>query len=236
MTMSDETVRTPRLTVTPNSVDRVIRYRAGSNAPPRSDLVRRTVRGGPCAGDRRRSRDRRGYASANGNHAHARGADCSAGMSAYPWPRLSLLVTSGPRRAGAICIRADTTTVAKLCVSLLTGPSSGAPDRCNRAAAVSPTFGRLFEGTDLRSLGQTSPVQPGLKPDLYPNVAERLALRHKTVSFWKCLLRGFSRRSRPTTQWGLRKSTGTDSAATPGVHAVPGWSPERIRRYAPNGE
>ncbi len=67
-------------------------------------------------------------------------------------------------------------------------------------AAVPPTFGRLFEGTDVFALGQTwsfrrstgpefSPSQATLAPaapsvrNLYCNVAERLAPRDKTVSF-----------------------------------------------------
>ena len=61
------------------------------------------------------------------------------------------------------------------------------------------TFGRLFEGTDEISLGQTS-ADRGRKVDISHsshgppgatklpavNVAERLALRQKTVSFWQC--------------------------------------------------
>jgi hypothetical protein len=68
------------------------------------------------------------------------------------------------------------------------------PDRSRVA-----TFGRLFEGTDEISLGQTSADglgnvdishsshRPGVAKN-YPqgNVAERLALRQKTVSFWQC--------------------------------------------------
>ena len=54
-------------------------------------------------------------------------------------------------------------------------------------AAVSPTFGRLFEGTDVRSLGQTCASTPtSHRRGLPHNVAERLALRDKTVSFWQC--------------------------------------------------
>ena len=85
----------------------------------------------------------------------------------------------------------------RLCVSLVTGAASG-PDA--RIAAVSPTFGRLHEGTDRRSPGQTTLRRPAsgrqsftdatpatgppsnLRKDL-PNVAERLARARKTVSF-----------------------------------------------------
>ena len=68
------------------------------------------------------------------------------------------------------------------------------PDRSRVA-----TFGRLFEGTDEISLGQTSASglpnvdishsshRPGVAKKSPPgNVAERLALRQKTVSFWQC--------------------------------------------------
>ena len=68
------------------------------------------------------------------------------------------------------------------------------------------TCGRLFEGTDEISLGQTSPARiraaterlttattathfgdPPSKPRTIPNnVAERLAPEEKTVSFWQC--------------------------------------------------
>ena len=68
------------------------------------------------------------------------------------------------------------------------------PDRCRIA-----TFGRLFEGTDEISLGQTWPgsgetvdsshnrhvfAEPVNQPT--PNVAERLAPAQKTVSFCQC--------------------------------------------------
>ncbi len=68
------------------------------------------------------------------------------------------------------------------------------PDRSRIA-----TCGRLFEGTDEISLGQTSPltrrivdIRHILHRDVAstkmksPNVVERLALREKTVSFWQC--------------------------------------------------
>lgn len=115
-------------------------------------------------------------------------------MSACPWPRLFLLNACGRHdRPADRNTRVDTEAVDKLCVSLVTGASGrslqqNAPD--SRGAAVPPTFGRLFEGTDLRSPGQTTPAAGVLpaatSPFPRPNVAERLAPRHKTVSFWQC--------------------------------------------------
>ncbi len=77
--------------------------------------------------------------------------------------------------------------------------------RCRRGLRKIPdrsrfaTFGRLFEGTDEISLGQTSADAPGnvdishsshrpavAKKSPPGNVAERLALTQKTVSFWQC--------------------------------------------------
>jgi hypothetical protein len=71
------------------------------------------------------------------------------------------------------------------------------------------TFGRLFEGTDEISLGQTTAIRPSRhlirhsihdlpahRQDGAVNVAELLARRTKTVSFWQC---HFTVRWRPTT-------------------------------------
>jgi len=65
---------------------------------PRQTLRRITqsVNGGPCGADPTRSPGRRGYASAAGTRALAPGGGCWAEKSACPWPRLSLLVASGP--------------------------------------------------------------------------------------------------------------------------------------------
>ncbi|MDT5087301.1 MAG: hypothetical protein QOG47_8, partial [Mycobacterium sp.] len=88
----------------------------------------------------------------------------------------------------------------RLCISLVTGAASGLNARI---AAVSPTFGRLYEGTDRRSPGQTAPKRrPVRRQSLtavtsatarasnlcqaVPNVAERLARAGKTVSFGRC--------------------------------------------------
>ena len=67
----------------------------------------------------------------------------------------SLLVASGivprpvPRAGGS---RLPSRSLVRLCVSVVTG---AAPGRRARIAAVSPTFGRLYEGTDRCSPGQT---------------------------------------------------------------------------------
>lgn len=135
-------------------------------------------------------------------------------MSVCLWPRLSLLVTSGRRPPGPTSVPAQTRwPLLKLCVS---PPPARHPERCTftfRAAAVSPTFGRLFEGTDLHSPGQTSPDPVAPRSNRVHrirrlrcgisrgNLAERpsrdhcrqifselLAHRDKTVSFWQCRL------------------------------------------------
>ena len=117
--------------------------------------------------------------------------------------------------------------VGRRCVLLLAG---AVPGHINSwVAAVSPTFGRLFEGTDERSLGQTwpaptDPPTPNMKscpsgtpsgttpidtPQDAPadpkeadsNATELLAAARKTVSFGQCRFR-LERRS--TTKRGWR--------------------------------
>ncbi len=189
--MSGCAARTPLLTVAPKSVDRVIRCCAGSTA---LDLRRITqsASGGPYDAGWTRSTGRRGSASAAETHAPAHGAGCWAERSACPWPRLSLLVAFGNhiRRTGL-----DAIAVGKLFVRSLAGAVSAKFTDRSRVA----TFGRLFEGTDEISLGQTSAGDPGnvdishsshrpavAKKSPPGNVAERLALTQKTVSFWQC--------------------------------------------------
>ncbi len=96
--------------------------------------------------------------------------------------------------------RLPSRSLGRLCVSLVAGAG---PGRVARIAAVSPTFGRLFEGTDERSSGQTWPRRPPMSRRSFtnvtaiprwasnlmkarPNVAEGLAHERKTVSFWQC--------------------------------------------------
>lgn len=118
-----------------------------------SDRVTQSVNDGPCGDDRTRSRGRHGCACATGTHARARGGGCWAGRFACPWPRQSLLVESG-LRATARRLSWHTFTrsaVVKLVrLALLAGAVPGGPGRSRIA-----TYGRLFEGTDEFSLGQT---------------------------------------------------------------------------------
>ncbi len=102
----------------------------------------------------------------------------------------------------------------RLCISLVTGAASGLNARI---AAVSPTFGRLYEGTDRplprsnhtrtpglirdRSLTAATPAT-GPRSNLLRsvfNVAERLARAWKTVSFGRCC---FTPKRRRTTKRG----------------------------------
>jgi hypothetical protein len=83
---SDCAARTPDLTVASNSVDRLIRLRAGSTAKKPDVAIRQIARGGPCGAGWTRSTAPRGCASASGSHARGLGAGYSAGRSAYPWP------------------------------------------------------------------------------------------------------------------------------------------------------
>jgi hypothetical protein len=71
---------------------------------------------------------------------------------------LHLASRSGPvTRAGRS--RLPSRSLGRLCVSLVTGAG---PGHIARIAAVSPTFGRLYEGTDQCSLGQTWPAQTSI--------------------------------------------------------------------------
>lgn len=56
--------------------------------------------------------------------------------------------------------RLPSRSLSRLGVSLVTGAG---PGHIARIAAVSPTFGRLFEGTDDRSSGQTFPIAPSTR-------------------------------------------------------------------------
>jgi hypothetical protein len=155
-------------------------------------------------------------ASAAGSRARGHGAGYSAGTSACPLPRLSPRClwhrdpTRHPMPVGHACPHeAPVGSVSRW----LTG---AAPGRSARIAAVSPTFGRLYEGTDRRSPGQTWAIRPTPRArsftdvtpatdapsnlwKAFPNVAERLALSGKTVNFGQCRFRpwnGARQRSR----------------------------------------
>ncbi len=165
---------------------------------PRHPVPRRKHRAGPasftqsaCDGPYRAGRKRSPgppvSASAAETHGPAHGAGCWAERSACPWPRLSLLVASGNhiRRTGLEAI-----PVGKLFVSLAN--RRGLRVLFSDRSRVT-TYGRLFEGTDEISLGQThirghrkhlishSSNRSRAAEKLPPgNVAERLAYAQKT--------------------------------------------------------
>ncbi|CAN5171596.1 hypothetical protein BH11ACT7_BH11ACT7_11640 [soil metagenome] len=213
-TMSGWAARTPRFTVAPKSVDRVIRYCAGSKVP--------TTRANQAVSERRPLR-RRSVTIARPARVRIRSRNpCTrARRRLFGWNvRLPLATAVSP-----CCVwppslhplsRASTMAV---CLSSCVlpsnrrgshGPSFPRTEDQSGFATVPPTFGRLFEGTDVSALGQTcalSPAfitkiprltatmrsvrgafQPSLR-NLSANVAERLALRDKTVSFCQCLFR-----------------------------------------------
>lgn len=101
-------------------------------------------------------------------------------------------------------------TQARFIRSCITLASPGAvPLQRGRSRAA--TFGRLFEGTDEISLGQTTLIRSPLSlirhnfngrqthfQDGPANVAELLAHGMKTVSFWQCRFR--VRRRQTTTE------------------------------------
>src|SRR6516162_3935372 len=147
------TLRIPHFTVASNSVDCLMRFRAGSTAEKPDVAIRQITRGGLYGAGWTRRRARHEFASANGSRARGLGAGYSAGRSACPWPRHSprCLWLNHPS-----CVRPRVT---RRWVLLLAG---AVPGRTTRVAAVSPTFGRLFEGTDEPSPGQTwsAPTDP----------------------------------------------------------------------------
>jgi hypothetical protein len=123
------------------------------------EQIKQSTSDAPCVAGSTRWHAPRGYASAAGNHAPGLGAGCSAEKSACPWSRLSpRSIWHRNPTAGALH-PTDHWSVNKvlseppwLTVSLVSGAVSGS---FSRIAAVSPTFGRLFEGTERRSRGQT---------------------------------------------------------------------------------
>lgn len=84
--------RTPCRTARSNSVDRVIRFRAGST--PRRLEFRQSASRGLCGAAQSQSPGPLGFASAGGNHGPWPVGDCSAGTSVCPWPRPFLLITN----------------------------------------------------------------------------------------------------------------------------------------------
>ena len=121
--------------------------------------------------------------------------------------------------------RVDTEAVGKLCVSLVTARHPGPCWNCcsvpgrGRIADVRATvrgYGPAFAGSNLPPAGRRRHLSPGRGPDSNThgrpantqkpllNVAEWLALRNKTVSFWQCR---FHPRRRQTTKRGCRAAS-----------------------------
>ena len=156
--------------------------------------------GGLCAAGSTLSSVQRGYASAAGSRAPEPDGGYWAGMSVCPWPRQSPSYLSGDlvltATASVLSVTPRWTVGWHRIVQssyLLTGADS---EVFPQFAAVSPTFGRLSEGTDLLTTGQTAPDRfscPSTVTDVTENaccscslqkpstnVAEPLARRHKT--------------------------------------------------------
>ena len=118
---------------------------------------------GPCYAGPTRWRDQRASACAGGNRAPWHGAGCSAGTSACPWPRLYLLSVCDPfPRAHVNMSVLEAVAVRTLRWSRLLAPARE-PDDPSRSRIA--TFGRLFEGTDEISLGQTCLLRSDRHPD-----------------------------------------------------------------------
>jgi len=166
-TTSGCTVRMPYFTVASNSVDRLMRLRAGSTAQNPSSKIRQIMRGDPYGAGSTRWNAQHGCASAGGNHARGLGAGYSAGRSACPWPRHS------PR----CVLHCHPAAHASQLVDRRVGQGwsccwpARSPGTLSLVAAVSPTFGRLFEGTDEPSPGQTwpAPTDPLNSPPTVPS-------------------------------------------------------------------
>lgn len=246
--MSGWEARMPWRTVTPKSVERVIRYRAGSTA------------GEPCV----RSRSEGATALATtGRH------DGAAGARTHPQPETvhagpaAVVRLKSPLALGHGCFSSfdlvftdsvamtimaaeDAATVGKL-IHL----AGAAPVSCGTVVPTAPscsriaTCGRLLEGTDEICLGQTWPerLSPGIRPvssghknhtshhlcpcceEAVGNVAERLALREKTVSFWQCRSTrsgaGIERGPhRPRARRPSRTARSSDTTSTPIANAT----------------
>jgi hypothetical protein len=126
-----------------------MRLRAGSTAEKPDFAIRQLTRGDLYDADWTRWIARRGCASASGSHARGLGAGYSAGRSACLWPRCS------PRTQAVRPVTFLTTFVRESVGGGSCYWPARAPGTLVWVAAVSPTFGRLFEGTDELSLGQT---------------------------------------------------------------------------------
>ncbi len=230
----------PWRTVTPKSVERVIRYRAGSTA------------GEPCV--RSRSEGAAALATA-GRH------DGATGTRTHPQPETvhtgpaAVVRLESPLALGHGCFSSfdlvlttsdamtvmtaeDVATVGKLIH--LAGAAPVRSGREPRVAAVSPRAGDCsrvltrfawVKPGPKRLIPQLSPVPSGNKnhtsnqlclgcEEAVGNVAERLALREKTVSFWQCRSKrnGAGTRARTTraaSPQTIRTASSSDTASTP---------------------
>ena len=164
-TRSGWDARVPRFTVTPKSVDRVIRYCAGSKVP--------TTRVPNQAVSERRPLRRRSVTIARPARVRIRSRNpCTrARRRVFGWNvRLPLATAVSP-----CCVwpppHHPLSWVSMMAVGKLMrlarnrrgshGPSIPSTDDQSGFAAVPPTFGRLFEGTDVLALGQTCGFTPG---------------------------------------------------------------------------
>jgi hypothetical protein len=155
--MSGWTVLFPCLTVASKSVDRVMRLRAESTAVT-PDLTGQAV-------SERRPLPRRFDTIARPALVRIRSRKpCTrARRRLFGWKvRLPFATTLSLLHLGIVLdtvshaggSRSPPRRLDRLCTSLVTGAASGLSARI---AAVSPTFGRLYEGTDQCSPGQTTP-------------------------------------------------------------------------------
>jgi hypothetical protein len=152
-TRSGWATRTPFLTARLKSVDRLIRFPAGSTA--RDLVVRQSENRGLCGGGRRRWPGLHGCACAAENREPWPDADCSAGRSACPWPRLYLLVMCGASEPVGHANCTPPGSKAPFVQAQLVPARSRRP-----VAAVPPLTGRPLEGTEVASAGQTTVTGP----------------------------------------------------------------------------
>src|SRR6201996_3553671 len=169
MTRSGCTARVPCLTVVSKSMDRVMRFRAESTALHQDS--------NQAVSERRPLRRRFDTISRPARVRIRSRKPCTrARRRLFGWKvRLPFATTLSslhlaPRSGGypiAGVTRLPSRSLGRLCVSLVAGAG---PGHVARIAAVSPTFGRLFEGTDHPSPGQTWPRQPTISRRLVTGV------------------------------------------------------------------
>lgn len=148
-------------------------------------VLKQSANAGPCAADPRRWPGPPACASATETRGPGPDDGCWAGRSACPWPRHTLLVSilrrgCGEHTGSPLCLPHATHSVSSVnfCVLLVTGAVSGQEP----VAAVSPTFGRLFEGTDAGSPGQTPSSCPAESDPTFTVVTPASAV-HRPADF-----------------------------------------------------